>query len=193
MIEDELATAALFIDELIELGVVGTHDGDILNNCPIFVVPKPGQPGQWQCIDYGKHGMINNVCISDPVFMSLPDDILPYLYPGGFMAAVDASKYFHMFPTKEGKRKHLGIIHPLLNKTLCYLCLPMGTHNIPSASGCFGASFICFLTKENEDFKGEPPKPNDFSSKWMNDETFDPKFGVGQVEISLDKLPKILV
>jgi hypothetical protein len=54
MTEDELATAGRFVDELIRLEVVGPHDAAILNNCPIFVVPKPGQPGQWRCIADGK-------------------------------------------------------------------------------------------------------------------------------------------
>jgi hypothetical protein len=40
----------------------------------------------------GKRGLVNNCCIPDPVLMSHPDNILPYLYPGGYMAIVDASK-----------------------------------------------------------------------------------------------------
>jgi hypothetical protein len=122
--------------------------------------------------------------------MSHPDDILPFLYPEGYSAVVDASKYFHMFPTRKDERKYLGIVHPITDETLCYLRLPMGTRNSPSASGRFGALFMRLMISESEDFQGDP-KPNDFSSKWMADETFDPKMGVGRVEIGKDGLPKV--
>jgi hypothetical protein len=192
MSEEELPTAVKFVEELIALGVVGPHDEPIVNNCPLFIVEKAGQAGQWRCIADGKRGLINDCCASDPVLMSHPDDILPFLYPGGFTAIVDASKYFHMFCTKPSERKHLGLTHPLNGDTMCYLRLPMGTRNSPGASGHFGASFVRLLIAESEDFRGQP-KANDFTSKWMDDETFDPDIGVGRVDISMDGLPKILV
>ena len=44
---EQLATAIAFLDELISLGVlVETKEEDLRNNFPLFLVPKPGQPGQ---------------------------------------------------------------------------------------------------------------------------------------------------
>ena len=47
----QLQTAGEFVDELISLGVLCLSPSyrDTLLNAPLFVVPKPGQPGQWSC------------------------------------------------------------------------------------------------------------------------------------------------
>jgi hypothetical protein len=50
MDDEQCAVAAAFVDELLELHVVGLLDDEstgILLNAPLFVVPKEGQPGQW--------------------------------------------------------------------------------------------------------------------------------------------------
>ena len=49
MDESGLEAARKFVDELILLGVFREIDEGmkVLSNAPLFVVPKPGQPGQW--------------------------------------------------------------------------------------------------------------------------------------------------
>ena len=49
---EQKAIAAEFVDELISLGVLvkAPPDDPLHANCPLFVVPKPGQPGQWRVI-----------------------------------------------------------------------------------------------------------------------------------------------
>jgi hypothetical protein len=49
---EQLLVTAEFVDELLDLGVVGTlADGkEILTTAPLFVVPKEGQEGQWRVI-----------------------------------------------------------------------------------------------------------------------------------------------
>ena len=110
---EQLDTAVAFLDELIELGVLIEVDKeDLKNNFPLFLVPKAGQPGQWRCIADGKAGRQNDTCVSDPLHLVQPQDILPRLYPGGYSAVIDASKYFHMFKTRTGEWKYMGILHP---------------------------------------------------------------------------------
>ena len=57
-----LEAAREFVDELILLGVFREIDEgmEVLSNAPLFVVPKPGQPGQWQYIADMKVGGQNN-------------------------------------------------------------------------------------------------------------------------------------
>jgi len=55
-----------FMDELIKLGIlVETRNEDLRNNFPPFLVEKPDQPGQGQCIAAGKKGGQNGACLSD--------------------------------------------------------------------------------------------------------------------------------
>jgi hypothetical protein len=176
MTEAEHKIACDFVDELGRLGVVGPSTEQILNNCPIFTVPKPGQPDQYRCIADGKCRNINDACAVDPVQMSCPDDTLPFLYPGGFSAVVDDSKYFHMFKTREDEYQYLGIIHSGTGEVLCYYRLPGGTRNIPGASGRFGAAFLREIARTSPDFKG---------TVVIND--------IGRVLISEDGQPAILI
>ena len=67
MTTEEHAIAVAFVDELSALGVVGPTTEQILNNCPIFTVPKAGQPGLYRCIADGKRGNINDACVADPL------------------------------------------------------------------------------------------------------------------------------
>ena len=84
MDEEQLETATRFVDELIHLGVlVEREERQAENNFPLFLFPKPGQTGQWRCIADGKAGGQNEVCLSDPLHLLQPQDILPRLYPGG--------------------------------------------------------------------------------------------------------------
>jgi hypothetical protein len=98
MTEQQLETGAEFVDELIALGVLQIPLEPLLNSFPLFLVEKVVQE-QWRCIADGKSGGQNDVCSSDPVHLGSPDDILPFLYTGGFSAVIDISKFFHMFPT----------------------------------------------------------------------------------------------
>ena len=58
MDESDLEAAQEFVDELILLGVFREIDKGlkVFSDAPLFVVPKPGQPGQWQCIADMKKG-----------------------------------------------------------------------------------------------------------------------------------------
>ena len=114
MTDEQLAIAHQFVDELIALGVYERvpPGSAILNNCPLFLVPKPGQPGQWRCIANMKDGGQNEVCVGDPVHLSQPQDILPHSIPGDISTVIDASKFFHMFRTEAAERKYMGLIHP---------------------------------------------------------------------------------
>jgi hypothetical protein len=192
MTAEEHKIACNFVDELHSLGVVGPSTEKILNNCPIFTVPKPGQPDQYRCIADGKRGNINDSCAADPVQMTCPDDILPALYPGGYSAVVDASKYFHMFKTRKDEYKHLGIIHPNTGEILCYYRFPMGTRNSPGASGRFGAAFLREVIRTSPDFQGTVTVVNDFTSGW-NGEGYNPALGIGRVLISEDGQPAVLI
>ena len=65
---EALTTAIKFIEELTNLDVLrkgATHE-KVDNNFPLFLVPKPGQPGEYRCIADGKSGGQNDVCVGDP-------------------------------------------------------------------------------------------------------------------------------
>ena len=99
-----------FVDELILLGVFREiYEGmRILSNAPLFVVPKPGQPGQWRCIADMKTGGQNECIGADPCFLPRSGYILEELYAGEFSAVVDLYKYFHNFPTHADDRPYLS-------------------------------------------------------------------------------------
>jgi hypothetical protein len=93
---EHLEIATGFVDELISLGVLSliSHGAEIFNTCPLFLVPKSGQPGKWRCIADMKKGVQNTVCVPDMVHIPQPDDILPHLYTDGCSVTIDASKFF---------------------------------------------------------------------------------------------------
>ena len=109
---EELDVAAQFVDELMALGVLVPNTRPLRRVCPLFCVPKPGQPGQWRCIADMRRGGQNECCSHDPIYMSSHRDILPHLYTGGWSAVVDKSKYFHNFLTLPEEQDLLGVIHP---------------------------------------------------------------------------------
>ena len=68
--EDQEATAITFMDKLISLGVLQEQwENQVWNNMPLFLVPNPGQEGQWRCIADGKAGSQNIVCVNDPMHL----------------------------------------------------------------------------------------------------------------------------
>ncbi len=74
MTPEELVCAVSFLDELISLGVLELVDRELLNTCPLFIVAKLGQPGQYRCIADMKHGHQNDCCVSDPVHLTCLDE-----------------------------------------------------------------------------------------------------------------------
>jgi hypothetical protein len=186
---EELATAISFVDELITLGVLEpVPAGEVLsNNCPLFIVPKPGQPGQYRCIADMKRGNQNAVCGPDPCQMTSPGDILPLLNHGGFSASLDISKFFHMFLTVLEERNYLGLIHPATGVHYRYSRLPMGSSNSPAASGRFGASFIRTILESFPEFHGSVCD-NDFTTI-LNGRAFNPCAGIGRIKMGIDGLP----
>jgi hypothetical protein len=53
--------------------------------------------------------------------------ILWQMYPGVFPSVIDASKFFHMFPTVDEERKFMGIINPDTGYHYWYTRFPMGS------------------------------------------------------------------
>ena len=190
---DELATAIKFVDELISLGVLEEepYPGNVVNNCSLFLVPKPGQPGQYRCIADMKKGGQNQMVGADPVQMTVPGDILPRLYPNGFSATLDIAKFFHMFPTVEEERPYLGCVHPGTGRMYRYKTLPMGSGNSPGASGRYGATFRRLVEETLPAFQGQAIQ-NDFSTG-LSGRGFNPQLGRGRVLLGPDGLPSCLL
>ena len=133
-----------FVDELIDLWALEevSKDDPLLATCPLFCVPKPGQPGQWRVIANCREGGQNAAIGSDPVVLPRMNHILGQMYTGGWSAVVDASKMFYQFTTKEEEQKYLGLIHPITGKHYRYRGLPMGTGNSPAIANRISAGFV---------------------------------------------------
>lgn len=192
MTPDQQEVAARFVDELIELGVIGPPPPgvQVTATTPLFSVPKPGQPGQWRIIADMLKGGQNSVASNDPVYLNRPLHILEQLYAGGWTAVVDASKFFHQFLTREDERRYLGLIHPVTGDILVWNALPMGGANSPACAGRFGLAFLRLL-REHYFVTGQP-RPN----CWWTDMTeagYDPKLGYGYVLVGRDGIPTIRV
>ena len=115
MDEEQTQVAANFVEELMDLGTVGTPEEgrEILTTAPLFVVPKEGQEGEWRVIADMLRGGQNECIAGDPVFLPRISHILDQMHAGGCSAAVDASKYFYQFPTHPDDRPFLGLRHPV--------------------------------------------------------------------------------
>ncbi len=191
---EELKVATAFVEELRQLGVIercADFDVELVNNFPLFLVPKPGQPGQWRCIANGKDGNQNEVCVGDPCMMTSPNHILPHLYEGGYSAILDMSKYFHMFNTVVGEWIYLGLLHPVTGEKYFYARLPMGTRNSPAGSGRLGACLLRHILDHCPFFQGNPV---DNSLPGMTQrKVFDPVKGEGRVLIDAEGEPCCLV
>ena len=189
----ELDAAIKFVDELISLQVLilPPPSVTVLNYFPLFLVPKPGQPGQFRTIADGKAGGQNEVCVADPCLMTSPEYILAYLYTNGFSATLDLSKYFHMFLTRVNEQKYMGLQHPGTDATYVYNTFPMGTRNSPGASGRFGAAFLRTVMDTSELFHGTPTD-NSFKQYFLK-KTYHPSYGEGRILIGADGLPVVLI
>ena len=190
---ETLSTAVKFTDKLIDLGVLRKCNKDelVMNNFPLFLVPKPGQPGEYRCIADGKAGGQNDVCVGDPCQMTSPDHILPHLYTGGWSGIVDASKFFHMFKTRKDEQRYLGLIHPSTQEMYVYETLPMGTRNSPGASGRFGAAFIRYLIDSFPIFQGSPIDNSPMA--YFTKRVYHPEYGEGRVLVDSTGTPVVLI
>jgi hypothetical protein len=192
MDDSERKIAGKFVDELESLGILAEAQGELKANCALFCVDKgPKQPDEKRCIaDMKKGGQ--NACIGkDPTFLVRSEDILSHLYPGGWTAIADASKYFHNYKTHPDEHLLLGCIHPVSGKHLVYLGLPMGSASSPSIACRMGNSAIRQLKTESPTFQGQP-----IENTWrksLSGEAYDPRLGHGRVYLGDDGLPAALI
>jgi hypothetical protein len=156
MTEEQMEIAAEFIDELQLIGVFEPilEGYDMKANCPLFAVAKPGQPGQWRIIADMKNGGQNAHVRKDPVHLPQAKGILEKLYTGGRLAIVDASKFFHNFPTLPQDRPYLRCIHPKLDNNCGILVSQWGLANPPLWD--VGTAWPCcdFFLNRKTSFKG---------------------------------------
>ena len=193
MTDEQVEIAAEFIDELWHIGVfeVVPEGSEMLANAPLFTIPKAGQPGQWRVIADMKNGGQNAHIGKDPVHLPHAHGILEHLYAGGWSAIVDASKFFHNFPTHPRDRPYLGCIHPKTGQRLWYLGLPMGSSQSPSLACRYGLSMLRLLMEQEPVFQGRI-RENSWRSR-LEGEVHDPALGSGLVRIGTDGLPAALV
>ena len=96
MTPDQVEVVREFVDELVSLGILQrASQEEVVTTTPLFVVPKPGQEGQWRVIADMLRGGQNAASANDPVFLNRPLYILEQMYAGGWTAVVDASKFFY--------------------------------------------------------------------------------------------------
>ena len=193
MTSEQVDIASEFIDELWQIGVFELiPDGvDMKANAPLFAVAKPGQPGQWRIIADMKSGGQNEHIGRDPTHLPRARGILEKLYTGGWSAIVDASKFFHNFPTHPADRPYLGCIHPKTGQRLWYLGLPMGSAQSPSLACRYGLSMLRMLVAGEPVFQGVT-RENSWRS-CLSGGNYDPHLGSGLVTVGSDDLPAALV
>ena len=192
MTAEQVQVVAEFVDELQSLGVVRKATRKLRRVCPIFVVPKPGQPGQWRCIADMRRGGQNSCCSLDPIYLPGAKDILPHLYSGGWSAVADASKYFHNYLTLPEERDLIGIIHPITGEELWYVGLPMGSVNSPSIACRFGEGLLGRLRREKSVFRADRYLLNTWAEA-LAGEAYDPGIGHGYVGIQVNGRPVALI
>ena len=128
----------------------------MITNAPLFVVPKPGQPGQWRCIADMKQGG-QNACIGpDLVFLPNKQDILWRMYLGGWSGVIDASKFFHNFPTLPSDHHTWDLsIHQRARIYGIWGC-PWALPALPCWPVNLGAAFCDNCGKQHLSSKGHP-------------------------------------
>jgi hypothetical protein len=179
MDQEQLDVAAAFVDELLELKIVKLMDEgrEVLANAPLFTVPKEGQEGQWRVIADMLRGGQNSCIGPDPCVLPRQSHILDQMYEGGYSAVVDASKFFHQFPTHPDDRPYLGLKHPITGVLYVYRGLPMGGGSSPGLAGQYGLSLLRLLREKCKLFQGEA-KANCWWTGF-SETGFDPKLGYG--------------
>jgi hypothetical protein len=191
MDEQQLEVATQFVDELVALGVLVEATETLRANGPLFLVPKPGQPGEWRCISDMKRGGQNQCMGKDPTYLPRAPDILPRLYMGGYSAVADASKHFYNFPTRVDERPYLGCIHPRTQRRLWYVGLPMGSANSPAIACRLGDSGLRLLRAESPLFQGQAVE-----NSWrqgFRGHPYNPRYGHGRVIVGEDGEPAALL
>ena len=140
----QLVVAGQFVDELMDLHVVGQPPPGVVIRAttPLFSLPKDGQPNQWRIIANMKVGGQNEGAVGDPVYLNRPMHILEQLYEGGWSAVIDASKFFYQFAVHPDDYQYLGLTHPMSGELLCWFSLPMGATASPGYAGRFGLSLL---------------------------------------------------
>jgi hypothetical protein len=83
MDELELEAAGKFVDQLMNLGVLQPAEGELLANCPLFCVDKPGQPGEKRCSADMEAGGQNSCIGKDPVYLTQKRSIHAMMYVNG--------------------------------------------------------------------------------------------------------------
>ena len=87
-----------FVDELISLGILQRASREeVVTTTPLFVVPKPGQEGQWRVIADMLRGGQNAASANNPVFLNRP---LYILHPVSII-------YIHGWTERPGEDIHL--------------------------------------------------------------------------------------
>jgi hypothetical protein len=193
--DDQLSMAARFVDELLDIGALGTTLSleSVLTTTPLFCVSKPHQPGMWRVIADMKAGGQNAAVGSDLVYLPHIGHILDELYTGGYMAVVDASKFFHQFSTHLADRPYLGVVHPISSTLLQWFGLPMGAANSPSLGGRYGLTFLCLLCSEAPHLFGTSGHANCWWTGFTSSGSYDPDLGYGFVLTHPDGLPAVKV
>lgn len=191
MDDEQRQVAEEFVDELIDLNVLREPPPGVvvLTTTPLFVLPKPGQPGQWRVIANMLEGGQNACSGNDPVYLNRPLHILEQMYTGGWTAVVDASKFFYQFDTHKDDYPHLGMIHPTTGKMYVWGSLPMGARNSPSCAGRYG---LALLRRIHDTFESNRGKI-DANCWWtgLSQTGYDPKLGYGYVLHRKDGQPAV--
>ena len=182
MTAEQQQVAASFVDELVDLHVLIPPPSDItvLATTPLFCVPKEGQPGEWRVIADMLRGGQNQSVGPDPVFLPRVTHILDSLYTGGYSAVIDASKFYHQFPTCPEDYPYLGITHPITGSTYVWAGLPMGAGNSPAMGNRFGIAFLRLLECRYPIFQGTS-RDNCYWTSFRPDGTYNPDLGYGYI------------
>ena len=183
----QLEVVEQFLAELISLGALVASTRPLKRVCPLFCVPKPGQPGEWRVIADMLRGGQNDFCASEPIYLPQHQDILPHMYAGGWTAIADMSKYFHNYLTLMAERDLIGVIHPITGQHLWWKGLPMGACNSPSISCRLGEGALELLRRECPLFQGTAQE-----NTWrcaLDGETYNPSLGHGIVVIQVNGRP----
>jgi hypothetical protein len=94
---------------------------------------------------------------NDPVFLPRTAHILDQMHAGGCLAMVDASQFFHQFPTHPDDQPHLSLLHPVTKEIYESLGLPVGAAaNLPALAGQRGLAFGRMLKAWFQEFQGKP-------------------------------------
>jgi hypothetical protein len=140
-----------------------------------------------RCIVDMKQVNQNAAIGKDPVPLYQSQDTLPLLFPKGYMAVLDASKYFHMFLTLLRERHLLGILHPETNEAFWWERLPMGSFQSPVAMGGFGTAFVRMVWEQYPQFRGLSMQSDVVTLLQGND--FHPTLGMGWMLIDEYGIP----